>query len=35
MLSFLQEAMDLCDTTLAFFDEDDPRKSERAVIGCK
>jgi hypothetical protein len=34
MCSYLQEALDLCDTTLAFLDEDDARDSgERAILG--
>jgi hypothetical protein len=35
MLSYLQEALDLCDTTLAYLDEDDARNSEGAVPGSK
>jgi hypothetical protein len=36
MCSYLQEALDLCDTTLAFLDEDDARDSgERAILGSK
>jgi hypothetical protein len=29
MLSYLQEALDLCDTTLAFLDEDDTSEKRR------